>query len=165
MYWRTSQWWPGSSQRRRRCRSQTWAGASVCHQRGQVSVFFVVLAVALVMLGGLAYDGAQILNAKRTASGLALEAARAGAQAISSESIYQEPGNVSVDPTLAQVAAAEYLGQHKKWSLSVQGDTVSTTVWFTQPLLILSMLGLDSRQVAGSATARAVRGVQTGDDL
>ncbi|MCY3911167.1 MAG: hypothetical protein OXF99_06605 [bacterium] len=128
-------------------------------------MFFVVLAVVLVVLGGLAHDGAQILNAKRTASGLALEAARAGAQAISSDSIYQEPGKVSIEPMLAHVAAAEYLGHHKEWSLSVQDDTVSTTVWLTQPLLILSMLGFDSRRVSGSATARAVRGVHTGDDL
>ena len=136
-----------------------------CCQRGQVSAFFIVLTVALVMLGGLAYDGAQILNAKRTASGLAMEAARAGAQAISSESIFQEPGKVSVDPMLAHVAAAEYLGHHKEWSLSVRDDTVSTTVWLTQPLLILSMLGFDSSRVSASATARAVRGVHTGDDL
>lgn len=125
---------------------------------------FVALAAVLVMLGGLAYDGAQILNAKRAAYSLALEAARAGAQAISAESIYDAEGNVSVDPTLARIAASEYLGHHKEWSISVRGDTVSTTVWLTQPLQILSMLGIDSRRVGGSATARAVQGIRTGDD-
>ena len=67
-------------------------------ERGQVTVVFVVLAAVLVMLGGLAYDGARILDAKRAASSLALEAARAGAQAISTEPIYQGDGNVTVDP-------------------------------------------------------------------
>ena len=134
-------------------------------QRGQVTVVFVALASVLVMLGGLAYDGAQILNARREASTLALEAARAGAQAISTASIYRETGNVFVDPSLARIAVSEYLGQNDEWSISVRGDTVSMTVWLTQPLLILSMLGVDSRRVAGTATARAVRGISTGDDL
>ncbi len=125
---------------------------------------FVTLATVLVVLGGLAYDGAQILNAKRAAYSLALEAARAGAQAISAESIYGAEGNVSVDSRLAQIAASEYLGQHKEWSISVRGDTVAATVWLTQPLQILSMLGIESRRVAGSATARAVQGISTGDD-
>ena len=126
---------------------------------------FVVLAVVLVMLGGLAFDGAQILNARREASTLALEAARAGAQAISVGLLYQSTTNVLVDPSRAQVAASEYLGQHDDWSITVQGDTVSATVWLTQPLQILSLLGIDSRRVAGTATARAVRGINTGNDL
>ena len=126
---------------------------------------FVTLSVALVMLGGLAYDGAQILNARREASTLALEAARAGAQAISEEWLYEETMTVLVDPSTAQAAASEYLSQHDDWSVSVQGDTVAATVWLTQPLQILSLLGIDSRRVAGTATARAVRGISTGNDL
>ena len=147
----------------RRCSGPTQSSGH--RQRGQVTVVFVALAPVLVMLGGLAYDGAQILNARREASTLALEAARAGAQAVSAGSIYGEKGNVLVDPSLARIAASDYLGQHDEWSISVQGDTVSTTVWLTQPLLVLSMLGVDSRRVAGNATARAVRGIRTGDDL
>ena len=125
---------------------------------------FVTLAVVLVMLGGLVYDGAQILNARRKASNLAFEAARAGAQAISTGSLYRDPDDVIVDPSTARIAASEFLGDHDEWSISVQDDTVSTTVWLTQPLQILSMLGIDSHRVAGTATARAVRGITTGDD-
>ena len=115
------------------------------------------------MLGGLAYDGAQVLAARRAASSLALEAARAGAQAISTESIYNGDGNVTVDPIQAQIAAAEFLNQHDEWSISVQGDTVSTTLWLTQPLQVLSMLGIESRRVAGYASARAIQGIDKGD--
>ena len=132
-------------------------------ERGQVTVVFVALAVVLVMLGGLAYDGARILNAKRAASSLALEAARAGAQAISTESFYQGDGNVTVDPIQARFAAAEFLDQHDEWSISVRGDTVSTTVWLTQPLQVLSMLGIESRRVTGHASARAIQGIDRGD--
>lgn len=126
---------------------------------------FVALTTVLFLLGGLAYDGAQILNAKRIASRLALETARAGAQALAIESIYREPGHVSVDPIQARIAASEYLDQHDEWLILVQGDTVSATVWLTQPLQILSMLGIDSRRVVGHATARAARGIDIGDNL
>lgn len=134
-------------------------------QRGQVTVIFVLMATALIMLGGLAYDGAQILNARRQASTLALEAARAGAQAISTDTIYRNAGSVIVDPAQAGIAASQFLDQHAEWSISVSGDTVSTTVWLNQPLQVLSLLGIDSRRVTGTATARAVRGISTGDDL
>ncbi len=126
---------------------------------------FVILASVLVTLGGLAYDGAQILNARRKATNLASEAARAGAQALSTGSIYQETDNLIVEPGQARIAAARFLGQDAEWSISVSGDTVSTTVWLTQPFQVLSILGLDSRRVSGTGTARAVRGITTGDDL
>ena len=124
---------------------------------------FVVLAAVLVMLGGLAYDGARILDAKRAASSLALEGARASAQAISTESIYQRDGNITVDPIQARIAAAEFFDQHDEWSISVRGDTVSATVWLTQPLRVLSMLGIESRRVTGHASARAIQGIDRGD--
>ncbi|MCY3962780.1 MAG: hypothetical protein OXG34_14140 [bacterium] len=128
-----------------------------------MTVVLVVLAAVLVMLGGLAYDGARILDAKRAASSLALEAARASAQAISTESIYQRDGNITVDPIQARIAAAEFLNQHDEWSISVRGDTVSVTVWLTQPLHVLSMLGIESRRVTGHASARAIQGIDRGD--
>ena len=115
------------------------------------------------MLGGLAYDGAQILNAKRAASSLALEAARAGAQAISAESLYRRERNVTVDPIQARIAVSEFLDGHDEWSISVRGDTVSTTVWLTQPLQVLSVLGIETRRVAGHASARAIQGIDGGD--
>lgn len=126
---------------------------------------FVILASVLVMLGGLAYDGAQILNARRKASTLAFEAARAGAQAVATEPMYRGTDDVVVDPMEARIAVSEFLGQHTEWSISVSGDSVSTTVWLTQPLQILSMLGVDSRRVTGTATARAVRSIGIGDDI
>ncbi len=126
---------------------------------------FVVLAPALIMLGGLAHDAAQILNGRREASTLAAEAARAGAQAVSAETIYRDSDRVTVDPVQARLAASAFLGPHAAWSISVRGDVVSTTVWLDQPLQFLSLLGIDSRRVTGTAAARAVRGIHTGGDL
>ncbi len=129
--------------------------------RGDCSVIFVILATALVLVGGLVYDGAQILNAKRQASLLAQQAARAGAQAISTTSIYTTSNPPTVNSTRAQTAIAQFLQTHTDWSAEVRQDTVSTTVWLTQPTKILSILGLDSRRVVGTSTARAVQGIRT----
>ncbi|MXW42942.1 MAG: hypothetical protein F4138_07655 [Acidimicrobiia bacterium] len=130
-------------------------------ESGQSSVIFVTLAVVLVMVGGLAYDGAQILNAKRQVSLLAREAARAGAQAISSSSPYEEGDLLAINPALAHNAVADFLEPHSNYSVVVLEDTVSTTIWLTQPVRILSMLGIDAQQVMSTGTARAVRGIQT----
>jgi len=134
-------------------------------QCGQVTVVFVILAPVLIMLGGLTYDGAQLLNARREAFTLAAEAARAGAQAISVETVYRDTNSMNVDLARARIATSEFLSPQADWSLSVTNDTVTTTVWHRQPLQFLSLFGIDSRRVAGTATARAVRGIQTGDDL
>ncbi|WP_419918552.1 TadE/TadG family type IV pilus assembly protein [Candidatus Poriferisocius sp.] len=134
-------------------------------QRGQVTVIFLVLTPILILLGGLAYDGAQILNARRKASTLALEAARAGAQSLSTRAMYDNKEQIVIDSFLAEANVSKYFGQYTDWSMSVKNDTITITVRLTQPLEILSILGIKSRQVIGSATARAVRGIRTGEDL
>lgn len=136
-----------------------------CRQDGQITVVFAVLASVLVMLGGLAYDGAHIFNAKREASILALGAARAGAQALAVSSMYEETPELFIDLSLAEMAVADYLDQHDDWSISIRGNTISTTVWLTQPLRILSAFGFHPRRVAGTATARIVRGISSGDEI
>ncbi|MEZ5230977.1 MAG: Tad domain-containing protein [Acidimicrobiales bacterium] len=49
-------------------------------ERGSVTVFTVVMTVALLFMAGLVFDGGQILNARRVAANIAESAARAGAQ-------------------------------------------------------------------------------------
>ena len=52
------------------------------NERGAVSTFLAVIALALLMAAGLAIDGGRKVNALREASHLADNAARAGAQAV-----------------------------------------------------------------------------------
>lgn len=51
-------------------------------EQGSVAAFVAVIAVALVMVAGMAYDGGQIVAAQATARDLAAGAARAGAQEV-----------------------------------------------------------------------------------
>ena len=43
-------------------------------ERGQVTAMWAVLALALLVLGGLVYDGGQVLTARRDANNLARQA-------------------------------------------------------------------------------------------
>ena len=54
----------------------------VTGERGAVSTFLAVIALALLMAAGLAIDGGRKVNTLREASHLADNAARAGAQAV-----------------------------------------------------------------------------------
>ena len=56
------------------------------------SAFVAVVAVGLVMVAGMAYDGGHIVAAQATARGLAASAARAGAQEVDLPSFW--PGEI-----------------------------------------------------------------------
>ena len=57
-----------------------------------LSAFVAVVAVGLVMVAGMAYDGGHIVAAQATARGLAASAARAGAQEVNLPSFW--PGDI-----------------------------------------------------------------------
>jgi len=132
-------------------------------ERGAVTVFVLVLSVALILAAGLVIDGGAILAARREAIAAADSAARAGAQALDAQAL-NTSGATQLDPTQAVAAAQGALragGYHG--AVTVTGTRVSVTVDINQPLYVLGLAGLGSRTVTGASTARAVRGV-TGPD-
>ena len=126
-------------------------------ERGQVTAFVVVFAVALIFVAGLVIDGGYLLAAKRRAINEAEGAARAGAAAVGD---YRRAGPVVLDPARSTAAARAYLAQTgHDGEVHVSGDRVMVTVRFTQPLQILGLGGLGAQSVTGRGEARAVRGV------
>jgi Flp pilus assembly protein TadG len=128
-------------------------------ERGQVTVFVVGVVVALITVAGLVFDGGNILAAHRRADNEAEGAARAAAQEVSASSLLGA-GSVTIDPNLVQAAVDTYLaptGDHG--IVSVEGDRVTVTVTFEQPLQILGVVGIFSSSIHGQGTAHAVRGV------
>ena len=128
-------------------------------ERGQVTGMVAVLAVALLALGALVFDGGQILTARREANNLARQAARAGAQEL--DVAQARVGTFTLDPVAADAAARAYLdgvGVAPE-SVQVTGDRVEVTVELTQRTPLLSILGIDERTVTATASARAARGV------
>lgn len=132
-------------------------------ERGQLSVFVVVLALPLVAMAGLLADGGGVLAAHQQAVADAFEAARAGAQAIdisalrSSDALVLEQGEARAQAT----AYLSAVGEGGK--VSVQGDSVTVTVSVQHSLVVLSLFGLGPVTVTGTATATAIQGI-TGAD-
>lgn len=122
--------------------------------RGSLTVFTAVLAVALLALAGLVIDGTGKLRAARHADAVAEEAARAGADTINATAV-RAGGPVTVDPIAAIRAAQAYLdAAHVPGTASAQGpNQIDVTVTITRPTDLLGLVGVHSFTVTGHATA------------
>ncbi len=106
-------------------------------ERGSVSVLVAVLAIAFLMVAGLALDGGRKLGALSEARDLADNAARAGAQAVDTDA-YQLTGAPTLDPADAEQAALAYLAATgHTGTVAVDGSTVTVTVSLSVPTRFL----------------------------
>ncbi|MGI8684929.1 MAG: pilus assembly protein TadG-related protein [Acidimicrobiales bacterium] len=128
-------------------------------EAGQVTAIWAVLALSLFLLGGLVHDGGQILTARREADNLARQAARAGAQVLDENSL--RAGAAALDPVGAETSVRAYLDRRHLVPIAVEvtASDVTVTVAMTQPTPLLSLVGIGSRTVSATATARSARGV------
>lgn len=134
---------------------------TVRDERGSVTAMWAILALALLVLGGLVYDGGRVLTARREANNLARQAARAGAQQLDEDSI--RLGDPRLDTTAAEVAAREYLERRDliPVAVEVRDSTVTVTVELVQPTPLLALVGIEDRTVTSTASARSARGVSS----
>jgi Flp pilus assembly protein TadG len=127
-------------------------------ERGQVTAFLAIFVVTLVAVAGLVIDGGYALAAKRRAVNEAEGAARAAAESVTPAGLRQ--GIAVLDPDRARVAADEYLSKTgHRGTIAIEGQQVSVTVSFEQPLLVLGFGGLGRVTVTGHGEARPVRGL------
>jgi Flp pilus assembly protein TadG len=108
------------------------------NERGAVSTFLAVLALALLAAVGLVVDGGRKVNTLREASNLADNAARAGAQAIDLDTLRTD-GTVRLLPGAAEQEALDYLAElgHSATEIIVTDDTITVTVELTvDPVLL-----------------------------
>ncbi len=125
---------------------------------GVVTVFVVVIALALMLFAGLVYDGGMALRAKVEAVDEAGAAARAGAQQLDLTAL-RSTGTVTLDPSAADGAAQSYLATiGRTGTVAVNGDEVTVTVSFQQPTALLGIAGISSFTVSGSGSATATEG-------
>lgn len=124
-------------------------------EEGTISAVVAVLAIALVAIAGLAYDGGAIITATSTARDVASGAARAGAQQLSLAAVHS--GRPELDPVAATAAAEDFLAAAAMdGTVYVAGSTVTVTVHTTQSMRLLP---LPPRPISASATATAVSDV------
>ncbi len=125
---------------------------------GSISLFMVVMAVALLAAVGLVVDGGLKVRALQRADEAAREAARAGSQMLDVPAAVRGDA-VAVDPAGAARAARSYLAAAGvAGSVRVSGNvvTVSTRVDFTP--VFLTFAGVGPSTVTGTASARPVSG-------
>lgn len=123
-------------------------------ERGAVSTFLAVIALALLMAAGLAIDGGRKVNALREASHIADNAARAGAQAVDLDTL-RTTGDLRLLPGEAADRVEEYLASlgYTATQVVVNDAGITVTVDITvDPVL----LPTGSMTVGATETATAI---------
>ena len=126
-------------------------------ERGSVTVFVVGLLLALVVMGGLVFDGGALMAGHRQADAEAEGAARAAAERISIPAL--RSGLVQITRTEATAAAEGYLAHYGHvGTVAVTGNTVTVTVTYRVDMQVFDLIGIRSKAVTGSGQATAVEG-------
>lgn len=122
-------------------------------ERGSVTVFFSLTAVALFLAAGLVATGGEKVIALNQASQVADAAARAGAQAVDLD-FYLTTGQVRVEPERATAQVNQFLAATgRSGTVTVTEATITVTVTLTIPRVLLPG---DPITVSAVGTATAV---------
>jgi Flp pilus assembly protein TadG len=130
---------------------------------GRVSVFFAILAPALIAMLGLVIDGGGKIRAIQRADNIAAEAARAAGQAINAPQAILG-GTKQVDPDLAAAAARSYItaagATCPPGCVRIAPDLqhITVTVQVVYDTAVLGFIGIHSWTVTGTTTATLVAG-------
>lgn len=127
-----------------------------------MSLFLVVLLLAVFAVFGLVVDGGARLDGQRRATDQAEQAARAAAQAVNPASL--RTGTTTLDPAAARAAASRYLAAAGNVSLTgiqVSGTTVTVHVTTAVQPAVLSIVGIGTLTVTGTGRAELLRGNTT----
>ncbi|WP_394620142.1 pilus assembly protein TadG-related protein [Lentzea sp. JNUCC 0626] len=121
---------------------------------------FVLLFVASALgLAGLVLDGGAALSTKARASGIAQEAARAGAQEIDLTA-FRTDGTLHLRAGDAADAAVQFLEESgMPGRAAVVGDTVEVVIVIDEPTRLLGLIGISSLTVRGTGRASPHRDV------
>lgn len=129
--------------------------------RGGITAWVAPLVVPLLFIIGLVLDGGGRLAAAQRADAVAIEAARAGGQAIDAGQAI--PGDAVVaEPAAARAAAYAYLdkaGASGKVSVSADGTELTVTVTGSYDTKFLPVMGISSLAYTGKGTAALLHGV------
>lgn len=138
------------------------AMAKTKDERGAAVAVWAVLIVPLVtLIVGIAIDLSGQVQAKRYASDIAAQAARAAGQELDAER-YVTGRGLDLLGNRARRAALEYIEQAgMTGTVSIDdGTTITVIATATYEPVFLSSLGVQALQVTGSARARAVEALE-----
>ncbi|KRA37944.1 MULTISPECIES: pilus assembly protein TadG-related protein [unclassified Nocardioides] len=125
-------------------------------ERGSASIWAIlVISGAFTVLLGLVVDGGNAINDRVAASRAAAQAARVGADALSSASVRN--GEDGIDVGAAKTRAKSYLHDAEMTgSVRVAGDTVTVTVTGRSETRILAVIGIASFPIEVTESARGI---------
>jgi hypothetical protein len=110
---------------------------------------------------GLVLDGGSALTAHQAAGDEAQQAARAGAGALSVDAL--RSGSVELDDQAAVAAAEAFtVASGHPGTATASSGVVNVQIHYRIPTVILGIIGIQSLQVSGSASAVDVHGVTEG---
>jgi hypothetical protein len=126
--------------------------------RGSASIWAImIVAGAFTLLLGLVIDGGRVVDDRANASRVAAQAARAGADALSSASVRNGGDAISVQAALTR--ARRYLtGAGMHGTVRVRARTVTVTVTGRSPTEILGIIGIGSFPIHETRSATAITG-------
>jgi Flp pilus assembly protein TadG len=131
-------------------------------ERGAVSVLVIGIAIALFVMAGLVVDGGNAINARQKISDDVEQAARAGADQIDVPTLRQS-GIIVVLEGQARTAATSYLVglgyDPGRIGVDVAGNEVTVTAEDTISTQLLTLIGRNTFEVNGEATARPAAGI------
>jgi Flp pilus assembly protein TadG len=129
--------------------------------RGSVTIWLALASFAMIVLVGLAVDLSGQVYAQQHATNVAAQAARAAGQQVDQTQAIH--GTAARAETTRSVAAARaYLassGLEGTVTVTDGGSTVRVTTRSTYRTKFLSIIGIQSFQVAGSSDSEVVRAV------
>jgi Flp pilus assembly protein TadG len=126
-------------------------------ERGTITAFVAVVATALVMVAGMAYDGGHVIVVHNAARHAAAQAARAGAQQLDFDEL-RATHRIRLDPRAAERSAAELLHRSgMTGTVDVADASITVTVTTTAAMRILPTA---DRLIVVSETAIATDGAQ-----
>lgn len=130
-------------------------------ERGAITLFTLVISVALLATAALVIDAGYALADNRKAATQAEQAARVGADALNEAQL--RSGVTAVDLDRAMLAAQQYLASTgASGTVSVNTGRVSVTVTRDYDTTMLSLIGVTDLPVKGTATAYSIDEDTTG---
>ena len=122
---------------------------------GSITSFVVVLVMTFVACAGLAVDGGRLVAAKIELGDQAENAARAGAQEVTS----LRSGSLIIDESSAVRVAEEYLSiQGIDGDAYIENNSVTVNVSRSIPMTLLGLFGLTAKTLTANRSATPVNG-------
>lgn len=131
-------------------------------QRGALSIFSLIITLAIIVFFGGIVDFSQKLQARHEATIAAEEAARAGATQVDAGRAYTRGGPFVIDQAAAVHAADDYLrsGGYTGSVTTVGSTTIEVRVRVVKPAIFLPIIGINHLAAEATATADLTSGVR-----